>query len=321
VTERAILDAIEAAAERGEQAAVATVVSTIRSAPRQPGAKYVVTESGRYVGSVSGGCVESDVAERAQQVFAGGPANLIHYGVSDSDAFEVGLSCGGEIDVWLEKADPELWRDVRTVLDNDEYGMLYTNTETGEKRLEKGLLEETGLRDDGLFAEVVEGPLRVLIFGAAEAAEHLAAYGRQLGWRTTVVDARPALATEERLPSADEIVKAWPDQVLDRIDERTAVVTLSHEERLDIPAVAAALEKRARYIGAVGAKRTAERRRARLSEQGFSDADIDRIHGPAGLDLGGRSPAQVALAIAAQIVAETSVGERRAQRVATARVE
>jgi xanthine dehydrogenase accessory factor len=109
--------------------------------------------------------------------------------------------------------------------------------------------------------------------------------------------------------------------VLDRIDERTAVVTLSHEERLDIPAVAAALEKRARYIGAVGAKRTAERRRARLSEQGFSDADIDRIHGPAGLDLGGRSPAQVALAIAAQIVAETSVGERRAQRVATARVE
>ena len=287
--ERAILDAIEAATERGEQAAVATVVSTIRSAPRQPGAKYVVTESGRYVGSVSGGCVESDVAERAQQVFAGGPANLIHYGVSDSDAFEVGLSCGGEIDVWLEKADPELWRDVRTVLDNDEYGMLYTNTETGEKRLEKGLLEETGLRDDG--------------------------------WRTTVVDARPALATEERLPSADEIVKAWPDQVLDRIDERTAVVTLSHEERLDIPAVAAALEKRARYIGAVGAKRTAERRRARLSEQGFSDADIDRIHGPAGLDLGGRSPAQVALAIAAQIVAETSVGERRAQRVATARVE
>src|SRR5215510_9922926 len=115
--ERAILDAIETAAEHGEQAAVATVVTTIRSAPRQPGAKYVVTESGRYVGSVSGGCVESDVAERAQQ-FVGGPANLVHYGVSDSDAFEVGLSCGGEIDVWLETADPELWRDVRRVLDD-----------------------------------------------------------------------------------------------------------------------------------------------------------------------------------------------------------
>jgi len=316
--ERTILDAIEAAAARGEQAAVATVVSTIRSAPRQPGAKYVVTESGSYVGSVSGGCVESDVAERARAVFAGGPAGLIHYGVSDSDAFEVGLSCGGEIDVWLERADPELWREVRAVLDNDEYAMLYTNTETGEKRLERGVLEQTGLRDDGTFAEAVEGPLRVIVFGAAEAAEHLCAYGRQLGWRTTVVDARGALATRERLPSADEIVKAWPDQVLDRIDERTAVVTLSHEERLDIPAIAAALERRARYVGAVGAKRTAERRRARLVEQGFSEAEIDRIHGPAGLDLGGRSPAQVALAIAAEIVAETSGGVKKdATRVAS----
>src|SRR5207245_4386381 len=145
--------------------------------------------------------------------------------------------------------------------------------------------------DDGVFAEVVEGPLRVLIFGAPEAAEHLCAYGRELGWRTTVVDARPALVTPEQLPSADEIVKAWPDQVLDRIDGRTVVVTLSHEERLDIPAVAAALEKGARYIGAVGAKRTAERRRERLREQGFTDEQIDRIHGPAGLDLGGRAPA------------------------------
>jgi xanthine dehydrogenase accessory factor len=316
--ERAILDAIEAAAERGEPAAVATVVNTIRSAPRQPGAKYVVTESGRYVGSVSGGCVESDVAERAREVFAGAAGRLVHYGVSDSDAFEVGLSCGGEIDVWLEKADPELWRDVRALLDADEYGMLYTNLETGEKRLERGVLEQTGLRDDGVFAEVVEGPLRVLIFGAAEAAEHLAAYGKQLGWRTTVVDARPALLTRERIPSADELVKAWPDEVLDRIDERTAVVTLSHEERLDIPAVAAALEKQARYIGAVGAKRTAERRRARLTEQGFSEEEIGRIHGPAGLDLGGRAPAQVALAIAAEIVAETSGGVKKRAAAATA---
>ena len=177
------------------------------------------------------------------------------------------------------------------------------------------MLESTGLRDDGVFAEVIEGPLRVMIFGAAEAAEHLCAYGKQLGWRTTVVDARPALATRERMPSAGEIVNAWPDQVIDRIDERTVVVTLSHEERLDIPAVAAALERNARYIGAVGAKRTAERRRAKLTELGFSESDFERIHGPAGLDLGGRSPAQVALAIAAEIVAETS-GGRKADKAA-----
>jgi xanthine dehydrogenase accessory factor len=313
-----ILDAIDAAAAAGEQAAVATVVDTIRSAPRQPGAKMVVTEGGRLVGSVSGGCVESDVAERAKGIFAGEAARQIHYGVTDSDAFEVGLSCGGEIDVWLEKADLDLWRDVRALLDEDGYGMLYTDTSTGEKRLERGVLESTGLRDDRIFAEVIEGPLRVIIFGAAEAAEHLCAYGKQLGWRTTVVDARPALATRERMPSAGEIVNAWPDQVIDRIDERTVVVTLSHEERLDIPAVAAALERNARYIGAVGAKRTAERRRAKLAELGFSERDFERIHGPAGLDLGGRAPAQVALAIAAEIVAETSGGVKKDKAAAAA---
>src|SRR5215207_5085014 len=131
--ERQILEAIEQAEAAGEQAAVATVVATIRSAPRQPGAKMVVTSGGKLVGSVSGGCVESDVAERAQAIFAGGAPSLVHYGVSDSDAFEVGLSCGGEIDVWLEKAEPDVWNDVRALLDADEYGMLYTDTANGEK--------------------------------------------------------------------------------------------------------------------------------------------------------------------------------------------
>ena len=173
------------------------------------------------------------------------------------------------------------------------------------------MLERTGLREDGIFAETVEGPLRVLVFGAAEAAEHLCAYGRHLGWRTTVVDARAALATPERLPSADEIVRAWPDEVADRIDERTAVVTLSHEERLDIPRSrppsSGRLATSAR--SARGARRSGVA--PRCSGSGFTDADVDRIHGPAGLDLGGRAPAQIALAIAAEIVAVTSGGSRR----------
>ena len=300
-------DVIEATAA-GDRVVLATVIDTIRSAPRQPGAKMVVREDGTFTGSVSGGCVEADVVERARQVFAGEEARRVHYGVSDGEAWEVGLSCGGEIDVWVEEADPALWRDVQSLLDEDGYGMLYTDTNTGEKRLERGVLESTGLRVDGVFAEVVEGPLRVVVFGAAAAAEPLCAYGRQLGWRTTVVDARPALATPDRVPSADEIVQAWPDQAADRIDERTVVVTLSHEERLDIPAIAEALRRNARYVGAIGAKRTQERRRAALLEQGFSEDDLSRIHGPAGLDLGGRDPAQVALAIAAEIVAVTSGG-------------
>jgi xanthine dehydrogenase accessory factor len=315
---REIIDTIEQAAAKGQKAVVATVISTIRSAPRQPGAKMVVTEGGKLVGSVSGGCVESDVAERAQAIFAGGPANLVHYGVSDSEAFEVGLSCGGEIDVWLEPADLALWRDVWALLDADGYGMLLTNTGTGEKRLERGVVEPTGLRDDGVFAELVEGPLRVVVFGAAEAAEHLCAYGKELGWRTTVVDPRGALATPERIPSASRLVKAWPEEIEGLVDERTAVVTLSHEERLDIPAIAAALRSNARYIGAIGAKRTHERRRARLLEEGFTEDEIARIHGPAGLDLGGRAPAQVALAIAAEIVAETAEGAAKDKAAAAA---
>ncbi len=315
---REFIDVIDEADAAGEKVVVATVIDTIRSAPRQPGAKMVVRQSGRFSGSVSGGCVEADVVERANSIFAGEDARRVHYGVTDGEAWEVGLSCGGEIDVWVEQADPELWREVRGLLDEDGYGMLYTNTETGEKRLERGVLESTGLREDGIFAEVVEGPLRVMIFGAAEAAEHLCSYGKDLGWRTTVVDARPALATPERVPSADEVIKAWPDEVADRIDERTVVVTLSHEERLDIPAVAAALERNARYVGAIGARRTQERRRAALTELGFSESDLDRIHGPAGLDLGGRSPAQIALAIAAEIVAETSGGGKKKEKPAAA---
>jgi xanthine dehydrogenase accessory factor len=306
-----ILGVIGEATAAGERVVVATVIDTIRSAPRQPGAKMIVRENGTFVGSVSGGCVEADVVERARHVLAGEEARRVHYGVTDGEAWEVGLSCGGEIDVWVEEADPALWNDVRSLLDADGYGMLFTDTNTGEKRLESGILESTGLREDGVFAEAIEGPVRVVIFGAAEAAEHLCAYGRQLGWRTTVVDARPALATPERVPSADIVIKAWPDEVVDLIDERTVVVTLSHEERLDIPAVAEALRRNARYVGAIGAKRTQERRRAALAEQGFSEDDLARIHGPAGLDLGGRSPAQIALAIAAEIVAVTSGGRAK----------
>ena len=187
-----ILDVVDEATAAGEKVAIATVIDTMRSAPRQPGAKMVIRENGRFVGSVSGGCVEADLVERAKALFAGEDAGVVKYGVSDGEAWEVGLSCGGQIDVWLEQADPALWSEVRAVIDDDAYGMLYTNTVTGEKRLERGVLETTGLRDDGVFAEVVEGPLRVVIFGAAEAAEHLCAYGKQLGWRTTVVDARAA---------------------------------------------------------------------------------------------------------------------------------
>jgi xanthine dehydrogenase accessory factor len=307
---RELLEAVEQAESRGEKAVLVTVVSTIRSAPRQPGAKMLVRADGSFVGSVSGGCVEADVVERAKAILAGGEPQLVHYGVADREAWEVGLSCGGEIDVWLETLDPALWREVGSMLAESGHGMLRTDTRSGAKSLEAGVAGETALGDDGVFSEFLERPLRLVIFGAVEAAEHLCVYARELGWATTVVDARAALATPERLPSAGQIINAWPELLEELVDERTAVVTLSHEERFDIPALAAALRAGARYIGAIGSRRTQERRREALAAQGFSAAELERVHGPAGLDLGGRAPAQIALSIAAEILAETSRQKR-----------
>ena len=299
---REILEAIDAAAAAGEDAVVATVVATRRSAPRPVGAKLVVTSGGKLVGSVSGGCVEADVAERARAIMAGAPPEVVQYGITDSEAWDVGLACGGELDVFIERADLDVWRDVRTLLDADEHGVLLTDLATGEQRLERSAVEEADLRD-GVFAEPIAPPLQLIVFGATDVAEHLCAYAAQLGWRTLVIDPRGALATPERVPSAGEVVVAWPDQAADRIDEHSAVVSLTHEERLDVPALAVALERREYYIGALGARRTQEKRRAALLERGFGDADIDRISGPAGLALGSREPAEMALAIAAEIVA------------------
>jgi xanthine dehydrogenase accessory factor len=293
---REIVDAILSA---GEPVAVATVVATQRSAPRPVGAKLVVTASGGMTGSVSGGCVEADVAERARAILGGAPPELVHYGIDDDQAWTVGLACGGELDVFIERADPEVWRDVRGVLDAHERATLVTDLATGEQRLESA----DARARDGEFAEPVGPPLQLVVFGATDVAEHLCAYASRLGWRTLVIDPRGALATPERVPSADEVVVAWPDDAADRIDEHSAVVSLTHEERLDVPALAAALERGAWYVGALGAKRTQAKRREALASRGFADAELDRISGPAGLPLGSREPAEMALAIAGEIVA------------------
>ena len=255
-----ILDAIDAAEAAGEQAAVATVVDDAplgaAAARREDGRSR---EGGRFVGSVSGGCVEADVAERAKQVFAGEPARQIHYGVSDGDAFEVGLSCGGEIDVWLEKADAELWRDVRALLDEDELrDALHRHRDRREaararrarehrparrRRLRRGD-RGPAARDDLRRGRGRRAPLRL------RQAARLAHDRRRRARR------RSRRASACRAPARSS--RPGPTRSIDRIDERTVVVTLSHEERLDIPADRrGAASGNARYIGAIGAKRTA----------------------------------------------------------------
>ncbi|HKD34948.1 MAG TPA: XdhC family protein [Gaiellaceae bacterium] len=286
-----------------EPAAVATVVATRRSAPRPVGSKLVVYESGRLLGSVSGGCVESDVAAQALEVIAGGEPRLITYGITDDQAWEVGLPCGGEIDVFVQRLEPELPVD-----GNGARLTALEGPRTGEQWLAddvEGPSRVLELDGEKVFAEVFELSPKLVVIGATDTAEELCRAAQALGWRTFVADPRPGLVTRERLPSPDEAIVAWPDddRVKAELDGKTAVVVLTHEERLDVPALTAALESEAFYVGAIGSRRTQEKRHARLLEAGVSGERYERLSGPAGLDLGADSPAETAVSILAEILA------------------
>jgi xanthine dehydrogenase accessory factor len=281
------------------------VVATRRSAPRPLGSKLAISEAGELAGSVSGGCVESDVAVNALEVLETGEPKLLSYGIPDEDAWEVGLPCGGEIDVFLERfegelPDPETPQIVFTVVDGDRAGERWVSQDGEVTRTQ--LLERDG---EQVFAEVLGPPPRLLVFGAVDLAEELCRAAKGLGWRTVVTDARARFATAERVPSADELVVAWPEEAVERFapDERTAVVVLTHEDRWDVPALAGALGTPAFYVGALGSRRTQERRRERLLETGVSQEQLERLCGPAGLDLGAGTPAETALSILAEILA------------------
>ncbi|HEX3806315.1 MAG TPA: XdhC family protein [Gaiellaceae bacterium] len=270
----------------GEEVALATVVATRRSAPRPLASKLAVTRSGRLYGSVSGGCVEADVAERCLAILDGETPRVVTYGIPDDDAWSIGLPCGGEIDVFLEpfRGTPPIARGTSfVVVEGDDAGRRWTE----EART------NTELREN-VFAESVGPPPRLVAVGAGDIAEAMCALAKPLGWRTVVVDPRPGLATRERVPSADELLVAWPDEI--EIDGETALVSLVHEERLDIPALRNAVEGGAFYVGALGSRKAQAARAEKLGELAAS------VHGPVGLDLGGETPAEMALEIVAEIL-------------------
>lgn len=271
----------------GEQVALATVVATRRSAPRPLGSKLAVTASGRLFGSVSGGCVEADVAERAKSVLAGSAPEVVTYGIADDEAWSVGLPCGGEIDVFVEPfaGAPPIERGTSYVV--------VSGDKTGE-RWHDDTPTRTELRGE-VFAEAVTPPPRLVAIGAGDIAEALCALAKPLGWHTVVVDPRAGLATRERVPSADELLVVWPEDVM--VDADTALVSLVHEERLDIPALKRGVEGGAFYVGALGSRRAQEKRREHLGNL------LDQVRGPVGLDLGGETPSEVALEILAEMLA------------------
>jgi xanthine dehydrogenase accessory factor len=292
---------------RGERVALATVVATRRSAPRPVGSKLAVSEGGELLGSVSGGCVESEVALQAAEVIADGTPRLLTYGIDDEQAWSVGLPCGGEIDVFVERFEGELPAAdepavALTVLDGERAG---ERRIVGPDAVEPGPSRVLELGGDTVFAEVLGPGPRLVVVGATDTAEELCRAAKGLGWRTAVADPRPALVTRERLPSPDELVIAWPDEALAQLfpGADTAVVVLTHEERLDVPALTAALRSEAFYVGAIGSRRTQKRRRERLLEAGLDEEKLERLAGPAGLDLGAHSPAETAVSILAELLA------------------
>ncbi|MEU1682189.1 XdhC family protein [Micromonospora zamorensis] len=361
----------------GEPVALATVVATWHSAPQPPGATMLVAADGTVTGSVSGGCVEADLYERARRVLATGAPELIRYGISDDDAYAVGLTCGGVLDVFVERVDPGALPGLDAVAaarraaqpaavvtcvaadaggaPNDAENPLGGNSpgtppadparrlgrrlvltggqhsigSLGDDRLDDaasadalGLLAagHSGMlrygysgqrRGSGvsLFVTAYATPPRMIVFGAIDFAAAVARIGAFLGYRVTVCDARPVFTTARRFPEADEVVVQWPHRYLrtevdaGRVDERTVVCVLTHDPRFDVPLLELALRHPLAYVGAMGSRRTHDDRLKLLGEAGLTDAQLARLASPIGLDLGGRTPEETAVSVAAQIVA------------------
>jgi len=315
---REILQELERWRAAGERIAVATVVATRRSAPRPIGSKLAVSESGELAGSVSGGCVESEVVEAGREVLAGGEPRLLTFGISDDLALSVGLPCGGEIDVWVSEPDPELLGHLADVAREERRAVAFTDLDDGTERLvpdgddpvaddliRGGHSKVVELHGRRVFADVFGPPPRLLVYGAVDTADALCAAARGLGWHTIVADARGRFATPERLPHAHEVIVAWPEETLAQVqpDHATAVVVLTHDDKFDIPMLIGTLTTDAYYIGALGSRRNQERRRGLLLEAGVDESALDRISGPAGLDIGAHTPAETAISMLAEIMA------------------
>ena len=309
----------------------AVVTRVWGSAPRQPGAVLFATAQGTSVGSVSGGCVETAVVDGIGRAMSEGRPSLMTFAVSDERAWEVGLACGGTIDVFVEpEVRPELLAAARnpepSVVPTIIAGALPLGTVESNTPLESALAEpmRKALEDgrsrcaeimlDGdettVFLEAFPTRPTIVIVGAVHIAQHLAAFAKPLGYRIIVTDGRENLLTRERFPDADDLRLGWPEDTLGDLPlgRATAICILSHDPKFDDPAMRLALRSEAGYIGAIGSKRTQAGRRRRLEEEGFGDSDLARIHGPIGLDIGAREPAEIALAILAEITAVRGSG-------------
>ncbi|MCX4097964.1 XdhC family protein [Nocardia sp. alder85J] len=324
----------------GRSFAVATIVDVTGSAPRPVGATMAVDTDGRVLGSLSGGCVEGAVYELCREVLESGQPVRETFGYSESDPFAAGLTCGGALDVFVHRVTTADRAVLDAVLHGPEPVALVRDLSTGRLLALAGdetigdpfpaeviaaaaaMLDTgaTGLRTVGcepeeitVFVESFTPPPRMIVVGAIDFAAAVAGIGRFLGYHVTVCDARPVFATPARFPDADEVVVDWPHRYLasTRMDSRTVVCVLTHDPKFDIPVLELALRLPIAYVGALGSRRADRDRRAHLRAAGLTDAELARLHSPIGLNLGGHTPAETAVAIAAEIVAHRRGGTTR----------
>jgi len=318
---REVLHELNEWTREGEDIAIATVIETWGSSPRPLGSKMLVTRSGKMAGSVSNGCIEGAVFEEAQKVLKSGTPKIAAFGVADDVAFEVGLACGGHIEVFVQPLGT-VHRQLVGMLNRDEAATLRTNLTTGQAELLSGTPQGTELarRDEDLFVEPFRRPAHLVIIGAIHIAIPLHRLAKLMGYRVTVIDARAKFATKERFPEADELIVAWPDEAMSKIpiDSSTYIVVLTHDPKFDLPALRSVLKQEAGYVGAIGSRKTNQNRFDALRKEGFTEEQLGRVHGPIGLDLGGRGAEETALGILAEITAVRFGGSGVSMRTARA---
>lgn len=337
---RELLETITAWRSDGVGFGRAVLIRAFGSAPRPPGATLLVADDGRIAGSLSGGCVEGACIEEVRAARAAGEARVVRYGISDETAWSVGLACGSTIDVLIEPslsmalveaaAADEQASAVLTELPAGSPGPVDGRAPTSSGRQQPALrvvsaaaMEQPELAhavssaielgrsavvaqaDRQVFVEGFAVQPRLVIFGAVDIARALVRLAHVVGFRVWVVDARAAFLTPERFPDADQLLLGWPDELTDRLAlaPADAVAVLTHDPKLDDPAIVAAIRAGCRYVGAIGSRRTQAARRERLAAAGLDETAIAGLRGPIGLDLGGREPAETALSILAEVVA------------------
>ena len=304
--------------------ALATVINTWGSAPRPVGSIMIIKNNDQFEGSVSGGCIEGAVIHSGREVISSGVSQCLEFGVSNEDAISVGLACGGTIRVLVERLDAKKCAQIKQILESlqENTPAIWLKDINGSSAAEvilpsdenitaehkKNLNDDHSLcvlkNDTEIFLHIFNTPLKLVIIGAVHIAQTLSPIAKLSGFEVVVIDPRGAFADAERMQGTN-VIEGWPDEVLTKNmpDNRTGIVTLTHDPKLDDAALKVALKSEAFYIGCLGSKKTHAKRCDRLAEMGFTDKQLNRIHGPVGLDIGAKSPAEIAVSIVSQIIA------------------